>query len=78
MIEDLVDPEDGENRAVRAFLMVYGTTPSVTTSLMKRHLELSDYPYWPDWADKPEAQGHLTKGGAQSWIRHLFSLEANP
>lgn len=77
-IPDLVDPEDGENRAVRAFLMVYGTTPSATTATMQRHMELSGYPYWPAWVQEPGARGHLTKGGAQNWIRHLIGLETKP
>ena len=78
MIEDLVDQEDGENRAVRAFLALYGGGSAVTTEAMKQHLERSGFPFWPAWVPEPGARGHLTKGGAQHWIRHLFSLEAKP
>ena len=72
MIE-LMD-EDGENRAVRYFLMLYGTS-SVTVADMKEHLDATGYPLWPAWVEEPDAQGHLTKGGAQDWLRFLFSLE---
>lgn len=72
MIE-LMD-EDGENRAVRYFLMLYGNS-SVTVRDMMNHLYAVGYPFWPAWVEEPDAQGHLTKGGAQDWLRHLFSLE---
>ena len=72
MIE-LMD-EDGENLAVRYFLMLYGNS-SVTVADMKEHLDATGYPLWPTWVEGPGAQGHLTKGGAQDWLRFLFSLE---
>lgn len=68
---DLLD-KDGENRAVRMFLGLYGCS-SPTALQMKQHLEMAGYPYYPDWIDK--APGHLTKGGAQLWLRLLFDLE---
>lgn len=64
--------DDGENRAVRCFLMLYGQH-GVTAQSMKAHMVASGHPYWPDWVD--EAPGHLTKGGAQLWLRLLFALE---
>lgn len=71
--EDLLH-EDGENNAVRMFLAAYGCgSPSIKA--MKDHLECCGYPFWPEWAEKYEDTTHLTKGGAQSWIRHLFALE---
>jgi len=73
MNRELLD-EDGENQAVRMFLMAYGE-PGLTVARMRRHMELAGWPQAPDWALKPEAQGHLTKAGAQSWLRHLFALE---
>ena len=73
-IKGLLD-EDGENQAVRTFLMLYGT--GLTVARMREHMELAGWPQAPEWALKPEAQGHLTKGGAQSWLRHLFALETN-
>jgi hypothetical protein len=70
---DLVD-EDGENRAVRTFLQLYGGTASVTTDQMRNHLAMSGFEdYWPDWTVEDM---HLTKGGAQDWLRYLFALEA--
>jgi hypothetical protein len=73
--QDLMDEDDGENRAVRSFLSVYGS-PGLTVKNMKRHMELCGWNgMWPEWVDQPDTQGHLTKGGAQSWIRYLFSLE---
>lgn len=70
---ELLD-EDGENQAVRTFLMAYGE-PGLTVARMRRHMELAGWPQAPEWTTKPEAQGHLTKGGAQDWLRHLFALE---
>lgn len=72
MTRELLD-EDGENQAVRCFLMLYGGTNSPTTKQMRNHLDACGYPYWPEWASGDD--GHLTKGGAQDWLRHLFSLE---
>lgn len=71
-MKDLIDSE-GENRAVRAFLLLYGGSAGVTTTQMRRHMEASGYPLWPEWAT--HADRHLTKGGAQDWLRHLFALE---
>lgn len=73
MIENLMD--DGENCAVRCFLMAYGGLNSISVKEMKAHMKASGFPYWPEWADTPDAQGHLTKLGAQNWLRHLFALE---
>lgn len=69
---ELVDPDDGENRAVRYFLMMYGGQ-TCTIEGMRKHLQLSGFPYWPEWAER---DGHLTKGGAQAWIRYLIGLES--
>ena len=69
----MVDDE-GENRAVRMFLALYGGQTGVTTEQMRKHLRMSGFKdAWPEWANTHE--GHLTKAGAQLWIRHLFSLE---
>ncbi|MBH2008331.1 MAG: hypothetical protein I8H71_01390 [Xanthomonadaceae bacterium] len=70
---ELIDPEDGENRAVRMFLALYGMRPSLTVAAMRDHLTFSGFPHWPAWA--ADDAGHLTKGGAQDWLRHLFALE---
>jgi hypothetical protein len=72
MDRELLD-EDGENQAVRTFLMLYGT--GLTVAKMREHMALAGWPQAPEWATKPEAQGHLTKTGAQSWLRHLFAME---
>jgi hypothetical protein len=70
---DLLD--DGENRAVRAFLMLYGSTNSPSIEGMRDHMKFSGFEgCWPEWA--ATQYGFLTKGGAQNWLRHLFSLEA--
>ncbi len=73
MNRELLDPEDGENRAVRAFLMAYGCQPAITAEQMAQHMRRSGFDYVPDWV--AEAPGHLTKGGAQLWLRMLFDLE---
>jgi hypothetical protein len=70
-MRDLLD-EDGENRAVRAFLMLYGGQ-SVTAKQMSDHLRYSGYDHTPSWVK--DSPGHLTKGGAQLWLRELFALE---
>lgn len=72
---DLLDT-DGENRALRSFLMQYGV-PSLTVSAMRKHMERSGwgFDYCPDFA-KFGGVEHLTKAGAQIWIRHLLSLES--
>lgn len=70
----LVDA-DGENRAVRWFLALYGCSGGTTINTMKQHLKRCGYPLWPDWCDTEHPGSHLTKGGAQLWIRYLFDLE---
>jgi hypothetical protein len=70
---DLLDT-DGENLAVRWFLAMYGGTTSPTVGQMRRHLEACGFPCWPEWAAAPN-DDHLTKGGAQDWLRYLFELE---
>lgn len=72
-LEDLMD--DGENQAVRSFLLVFGK-PGLTVGGMRRHMELSGWPHWPDWVFSEDVQPlPLTKHGAQHWLRHLFALE---
>jgi len=39
---------DGENRAVRSFLMVYGNA-GLMVGEMQRHMQACGYPYWPEW-----------------------------
>lgn len=73
-MSELLDDE-GENKAVRGFLLAYGT-PGMTVAKMKTHMRMYGYPLWPAWVEIAEAQGHLTKAGAQSWLRHLFELES--
>ena len=63
---------DGENLAVRCFLAAYGCG-TCTVEGMRDHLSECGFPYWPRWAESES--GHLTKGGAQLWLRHLFELE---
>jgi hypothetical protein len=72
---ELLDPSDGENLAVRWFLACYGSVPGISVGTMKRHLTNCGYPFWPAWAAEQDRE-HLTKGGAQNWLRHLFALEA--
>lgn len=74
---DLMD-SDGENRALRTFLMQYGL-PGLTVNAMRQHMKRSGWgiEYLPDFA-KFGGVEHLTKAGAQIWIRHLLSMEAAP
>lgn len=74
MRADLLD-DDGENRAVRSFLMQYGLQ-GLTVLRMRNHMELSGWhDCWPEWVNDPANEGHLTKGGAGDWLRFLFKLE---
>ena len=70
---------DGENRAVRMFLALYGGACGVTIGKMRKHLEMAGFngDAWPAWAALAHDDVHLTKMGAQMWIRHLFALEQN-
>jgi hypothetical protein len=66
---------EGENMAVRSFLMFYGQCGG-TVGEMKRHMGMGGFKSWPAWVDTDPEGAHLTKAGAQLWIRHLFALEA--
>ena len=74
MREDLVDA-DGENRAVRSFLLLYGANPQTTIGSMRSQMNLSGWTNHPDWVNTEDPKEHLPKMGAQLWLRHLFSLE---
>ncbi len=70
---EMVDDE-GENQAVRMFLALYGGQRGITTEQMRKNLKMAGFDgAWPEWANTHN--GHLTKAGAQLWIRHLFALE---
>jgi hypothetical protein len=72
-MRDLIDPEDGENRAVRAFLMHYGA-PGLTVKQQRDNMRRAGWDgFWPAWT--ADVDGHLTKLGAQNWLRYLFDLE---
>jgi hypothetical protein len=63
-------PEE-ENQAVRMFLLYYGGNTGCTIGGMVEHLKCAGFDEcWPDWVDAED--GHLTKAGAQHWIRHLL------
>lgn len=69
----LID-DDGENLAVRQFLALYGCSAGVTVTQMRQHLSRCGFQdYWPGWCS--DVDDHLTKAGAQDWLRYLFSLE---
>ena len=72
----MVLDSDGENRAVRWFLAYYGGGGNKTIGAMKKHLEMSGFDgCWPEWCNTEPPSHHLTKGGAQLWLRYLFDLE---
>jgi hypothetical protein len=74
---DLIDT-DGENRAVRSFLMQYSCDRAVTVGAMLAHMNLSGWRGTaPEFALQVRPETHLTKAGAQIWIRHLLNMEAN-
>jgi hypothetical protein len=72
-----VQDAEGENKAVRCFLMLYGQ-PGLTVGQMKKHMAMSGFKSRPAWVDTEPDGAHLTKAGAQLWIRHLFALDATP
>lgn len=69
--------DEGENIAVRSFLMLYGQ-PGLTVGQMKKHMDMSGHSCCPVWVYTEPKGAHLTKSGAQLWIRHLFALESSP
>ena len=72
---ELLD-EDGENRAVRVFLMVYHRFTKIES--IKIALRRAGFDgCWPAWAESPLVM-HLTKSAAQDWIRYLINLETKP
>lgn len=76
MSRELMD-SDGENRAVRAFIAMYEMQNSITAGGMHNHLRMCGFDVAPDWA-KTNPKMHLTKAGAQIWLRMLFDLEKPP
>lgn len=73
----LLDAE-GENRAVRSFLLQYSCGRSIAVGEMRRHMEMSGWggsKCLPKFLETCNPLEHLTKAAAQLWIRHLFSLE---
>lgn len=75
-MRDLLDAE-GENQAVRTFLMQYSCDRSITVGAMRSHMTRSGWgeEAIPQFARNTYSAEHLTKSGAQIWIRHLFDLE---
>ena len=65
--------DDGENLAVRQFLALYGCCNSPSVKQMREHLSHDGFDgCWPDWCNTYDH--HLTKAGAQNWLRHLFKM----
>lgn len=68
-------PEE-ENQAMRNFLMFYGDNSGVTVEGMRENMRLSGNPgCWPEWVNVES--GHLTKSGAQDWIKYLLLYTNN-
>lgn len=71
-MRNLLD-EDGENMAVRSFLMQYSCDRSISCAAMAQHMKRSGFEETtPDFVHGP---AHMNKAMAQAWLRHLFSLE---
>lgn len=78
MNRNILLDEEGENRALRMFLAVYSGRSGCTITEMQLALKRSGFDgCWPEWANNSEVS-HLSKSGAQSWIRHLINLETDP
>lgn len=72
-MENMMD-EDGENQALRSFLLLY--SGGVQTYGNCRCMRLGGYEYAiPEWAKESPASAHVTKAAAQEWIRFILSLE---
>lgn len=67
--------DEGENMAVRMFLLLYKGQQNVTGRQMQDHLKRSGFPYWPAWVETEAGSTEITKAGAQLWLRHLFNME---
>ncbi len=65
---------DGENKAVRCFLMLYGSN-GLTVGKMRQHMTRCGYPLWPHDFNALSGEEHLTKADAQTWIRYLLDRE---
>ncbi len=68
----IIIDEDGENIAVRGFLLGLESN-CYTFSKMRKHMEMYGQAFWPD--EFATAEGHLNKFAQQYWLRYLFSLE---
>lgn len=69
-----ISQEPEENKALRMFLAYYGGNEGVTIQGMRSHLKYAGFNgYWPEWVNTEE--GHLTKSGAQLWIRYILAAE---
>ena len=66
--------EDGENKAVRSFLQMYGSNPTALVSKFVHHMKSLEWDSYPSWVDS-HLNTKMTAGGAQDWIRHLIWLE---
>jgi hypothetical protein len=78
MSETLLMDEEGENQAVRSFLMQYSCDRALTIGAMRKHMDMSGWPlqYCPEFARIGDYDSqHLSKAGAQEWLRHLFAME---
>lgn len=75
MMDNILDT-DGENKALRCFLLHY-QSHKVSIGSMKYALKRSGFDgAWPEFVEsRADDSDHLTKAGAQLWIRHLLSLE---
>lgn len=74
-MKDLVD-EEGENIAVRFFLMFYSGNKTPTYGAMRNNMRLAGYDnLWPSFVTDAADNEHMAKAGAQLWLRFLFGLE---
>lgn len=69
---ELIDEDDGENRAVRAFLQLYGNCQGITVERAYAHMKgsgwASECPAWVTYT-----KGHMTTAEAQSWIVYMLN-----
>lgn len=67
---------DGQNLAVRSFLLMYSCDRVISMAEMRNHMKMAGWgDMWPDLVSDARGDQNLTKACAQTWIRHLFSLE---
>lgn len=72
---DIIDT-DGENKAIRSFLRYY-LKPGISIGEMRDNMAMAGWDgCWPESLAAADWNSTLTKFETQTWLRHLFGLDA--